>query len=228
LGKIRLVLSDCTLISSETELWLRSTGSTKLDFALYPDASIQMDNGLKPERTVDGIFTRYRVQLPERRVEVSYNPCDTDLPPMLDELAAAPQPGPQYDVKYKPLPGSRNWHLSMPSDALAGLNNVFLQFDLTGDTAALYLDNILVDDWFIFGPPMTVGLKHFAEELKSGEFKLQLMPLTEKRNIFLENPDMKTRGLRAELKAITVLPEYEVTIQAAEPAASSKSRHENQ
>jgi len=53
------------------------------------------------------------------------------------------------------------------------------------------------------------------------------MPLTEKRNIFLEDTDMKTRGLQAELKAITALPEYEVTIQAAATAANSKSRHEN-
>jgi hypothetical protein len=216
LGKTRLVLTDCTLIPTESELRLRSTGSANLDFALYPDASTQLSNGLKPERTADGIFTRYRVRLPERRVEVSYSPCDTDVPPMPAEMAAAPQPGPQYDLKYGPLPGSRNWRLGIAPDALAGLNNVFLQFDLSGDTAALYLDDKLVDDWFIFGPPMTVGLKHFAEALKNGEFKLQLVPLTEKRNIFLEGPDMKTRGLQAELKSITVLPEYEVTVQAAE------------
>jgi hypothetical protein len=215
-GQSRLVMTDCTLIPTETELRLRSTASAKLDFALYPDASTQLSNGLKPERTVDGIFTRYWVQLPERRIAVSFTPCDMDVPPMPDELAAAPQPGPQYDVKYRPLPGSRNWRLGIAPDALACLNNVFLQFDLSGDTAALYLNDKLVDDWFIFGPPMTVGLKHFAEALKNGEFKLQLMPLTEKRNIFLEDPDMKIRGLQAELKAITALPEYEVTVQAAE------------
>ena len=130
------------------------------------------------------------------------------------ELAAAPQPGPQYDVKYRPLPGSRNWRLNIPADALEGLSNVFLQFDLSGDTAALYLNDKLVDDWFIFGPPMTVGLKHFAEALKKGEFKLQLMPLTEKRNIFLEDPELKTSGLQAEIKGLIVLPEYEIVVHS--------------
>lgn len=100
------------------------------------------------------------------------------------------------------------------------MNNVLLQFDLSGDTAALYLNDKLVDDWFIFGPPMTVGLKHFAEALKYGDLKLQLMPLTEKRNIFLEDPDMKTRGLQAELKGISALPEYEATIQVSSPVAN--------
>jgi Glycosyl hydrolases family 35 len=222
LDQTRLVLTYCTLMPTETELRLCSTASAKLDFALYPDASIQLGNGLKLERTKDGIFTRYSVQLPERRIAVSFTPCDTDVPPMPVELAAAPQPGPQYDVKYKPLPGSRNWRLNIPSDALAGLNNVLLQFDLSGDTAALYLNDKLVDDWFIFGPPMTVGLKHFTPALKNGEFKLQLLPLTEKRNIFLEDPDMKTRGMQAELKSITALPEYEVTVQAAAPAMFKK------
>ena len=214
LDKTRLVLTGGTLIPTETELRVRSTGSASLDFAIYPDAPVQLSDGLKPERSANGIFARYRVQLPERKVVVSYSPCDTDARPMAAELADAPQPGPQYNMAYWPLPGSRNWRLGIPSDALTGLNNVFLQFDVTGDTAALYLNDKLIDDWFIFGPPMTVGLKHFAEELERGEFKLQLMPLTEKRDIFLEDPDMKTRGLRAEIKGITVLPEYEVTVQA--------------
>ena len=213
-GQNRLVLTDCTLIPTETELRLRSTCSAKMDFAFYPDAPVQFSNGLKPERTSDGIFTRYRLQLPERHIDVSFSPCDTDVPPMPADLAAAPQPGPQYDVKFRPLPGSRNWRLSIPPDALAGLNNVFLQFDLSGDTAALYLNDKLVDDWFIFGPSMTVGLKHFAAELGNGEFKLQLMPLTEKRNIFLEDPELKTRGLQAEIKGLIAVPEYEVTVQS--------------
>jgi hypothetical protein len=137
---------------------------------------------------------------------------------MSAELAAAPQPGPQYnvnDLKYRPLPGSRNWRLSVPPNALTGLNNVFLQFNLTGDTAALYLNDKLVDDWFIYGPPMTVGLKNFASALAGGEFKLQLLPLTGARNIFWEDPELKRQGLQAELKGLTVLPEYEVTVQAA-------------
>jgi len=102
----------------------------------------------------------------------SDSPCYTDVPPMPDELAAAPQPGRQYDVKYRSLPGSRNWRLDIPTDILAGMNNVFLQFDLAGDTAALYLNGKLIDDWFIFGPPFTIGLQDFALELQSGEFKL--------------------------------------------------------
>jgi hypothetical protein len=216
LGKTRLVLTDNTLIPTQTELRLRSAGSAKLDFALYPDDTVLLNNELKPERKAEGIFTRYSVQLPERSIAVSFSPCDTDVPPMPAELAAAPQPGPQYDLKYRPLPGSGNWRLSIPSDTLAGLNNVFLKFDLSGDTAALYLDDKLIDDWFIFGPPMTVGLKHFAGELGRGEFKLQLMPLTEKRNIFLEDPEFKARGLQAEIKGITALPEYEITVMAAE------------
>jgi hypothetical protein len=215
-GRTRLVLTDCTLIPTEMELRLRSAGSAKLEFAIYPDDTMLFNNGLKPQRTADGIFTRYLVQLPERSIAVSFSPCDTDVPPMPAELAAAPQPGPQYDVKYRPLPGSRNWRLGIPPDALAGLNNVFLQFDLSGDTAALYLDDKLIDDWFIFGPPFTVGLKHFAGELGRGKFKLQLMPLTEKRNIFLEYPELKTSGLKAEIKGITALPEYEITAMAAE------------
>ena len=133
---------------------------------------------------------------------------------MPDELAAAPQPGQQYDIKYKPLPGSRNWLLNIPTDALTGLNDIFLQFDATGDTAALYLDDKLIDDWYIFGPPFTVGLKHFASELGKGEFKLQLMPLTEQRKIFFEDSAMNTRGLNAKLMGIKALPEYEVTIRA--------------
>ncbi|MGA2797509.1 MAG: hypothetical protein ABSE63_08030 [Thermoguttaceae bacterium] len=52
------------------------------------------------------------------------------------------------------------------------------------------------------------------------------MPLTEKRNIFLEDPQLKSRGLQAELKTITALPEYEVTVQAAAPAVYKKSNQQ--
>ena len=175
---------------------------------------MQLSDGLKPERSANGIFTRYRVQLPERQVAVSYSPCDTDVPPMAAELADAPQPGPQYDMEYRPLPGSRNWRLGIPSDALTGLNNVFLQFDVTGDTAALYLNDKLVDDWFIFGPPMTVGLKHFAEALKKRRVQTATHAIDREAEYLSgrsghENPRAASRN-----KGITVLPEYEVTVQA--------------
>ena len=211
-GQNRLVITNGTLIPTEWELRIRSTGSNKLGFSVYPDTNLQFNDKAKSKRTTDGIFARYNVQLPEHRINISFNPCNTDAPPMSDELSAAPQPGQQYDLKYKTLPGSRNWRLSLPSGALAGLNNIFLKFDLQGDTAAFYLNEKLIDDWFIFGPPLTVGLKHFANELEKGEFKLQLMPFTEQRNIFLEDPDLKTQGLQAALKGITALPEYEVSV----------------
>jgi hypothetical protein len=60
-----------------------------------------------------------------------------------------------------------------------------------------------------------VGLKHFAAVLGKGEFKLQLLPLTAQRNIFLEDPAMKQRGLAADLKGVTVVPEYEISVRAA-------------
>ena len=72
-----------------------------------------------------------------------------------------------------------------------------------------------MDDWFIYGPAFSVGLKHFAAVLGKGEFKLQLLPLTAQRNIFLEDPAMKQRGLAADLKGVTVVPEYEISVRAA-------------
>jgi beta-galactosidase len=215
-GTTRLVMTGGTLIPTETELRLRSAGSARLEFAIYPDAQLTLRGGAKAERSVDGIFTRYRAELPERQVAVSYDPCDADVPPMPAELAAAPQPGPQYGMEYRPLPGSRNWRISIPSDVLAGLSNVFLQFDLTGDTAALYLNDKLINDWFVFGPPMTVGLKQFAGGLGHGDIKLQILPLTDSRNIFFEDAAMKTSGLRAEIKGITAVPEYEITVLPAD------------
>ena len=218
-GRTRLVMTGGTLIPTETELRVRSTGLAELEFGIYPDARVELSGGVKAERSVDGIFTRYRVKLSERQVAVSYIPCDTEAPPMPAELAAAPQPGPQYGVEYRSLAGTRNWRLSIPSDALTDLNDVFLQFDVTGDTAALYLNDRLVDDWFVFGLPMAVGLKHFAGELQSGKFKLQIMPLTEKRKIFLEDPELKTRGLHAEIKGITAIPEYEIRVKDGQSQA---------
>ncbi len=212
-GETRLVLSDDELIPGEPTLRLRSVGSPKFEFSLYPDAPLAFLSNAPLKLAQDGLFTRYRTELPERKIAVSFMPCDENDAKMSDEQA--PQPGPLYGEKFQALPGAKNWRLDVPKDALKELSDLYLRFDMTGDTAALYADDRLVDDWFIFGPTMTVSLKNVRPPMEKGDLKLQIVPLTASRKIFFEDAEMAKSGLNASLKNVEALPVYEIAVAPA-------------
>jgi hypothetical protein len=168
-------------------------------------------------RKPEGIFTRFSFTVPSVELLVSSRELSPANP--TDPAPGVAQPGPLYGAAYKPIPGSRAFRLDIPASALEGLADAFLSVDYGADTAALYVDGKLVADDFYVGEPMTVGLR-FLGNLAGRQVLLQLVPLTDERDIYFE-PGVRERIRSrasapgepvAYLDSVTIIPQYQTTM----------------
>lgn len=84
--------------------------------------------------------------------------------------------------------------------------DAFLYIEFVGDVANLYHNGKRVADWFYTGEMWRVGLKNF-EEKWAGEWLLQIKPLQENADVYLEERPSYTEGKACKLEKI--LLEYQ-------------------
>jgi hypothetical protein len=111
--------------------------------------------------------------------------------------------------------GAAVWRLTVPDNVLAGLSDVFLVVNYTGDVGRLNSGASLLDDNFYNGTPWEIGLKRFAPEVLAKGFDLQVLPLRKDAPIYLPKsawPDFGTNSETATATSIRAFPEYEVTV----------------
>ncbi len=107
------------------------------------------------------------------------------------------------------------WRIVVPHNIPADLSEIFLEANYYGDVAPLYSGGRLLDDNFYNGLPWEVGLKRFSGELKRDSLELDILPLRKDAPTFLEKgywPEFPESGQVAELKSLTLVPEYELSI----------------
>lgn len=109
------------------------------------------------------------------------------------------------------------WEITVPPNALASLNNLFLKVTYQGDIARISADGKLLDDNFYNGEPWTIGLKRF---LRSGDLKtldLTILPLRKDAPVYLQSaswPQFPANGQIDALKSVSWIPEYQLVIQS--------------
>ncbi len=106
------------------------------------------------------------------------------------------------------------WRVSLPAHLPNGLAEVFLKADYVGDVARLYSGSRLLEDDFFDGQPWWVGLERFAAQAQGGPLDLEILPLRRDAPVFFEKrmrPDPFTGEQMAELRSLTLVPEYQIS-----------------
>lgn len=207
-GKEYLFISEGEFIFYENKISIRNTQDTKMQLLIYPAITgLKFTNGTA-ERSAEGIFTKYMPEISARETKIAFSEISTideylnkgeQLPPdnRSDKMDTS-RPGPQYQTNLQPVPGSRCWRIKIPRLPPSLLADAFIRVNYTGDTGAAYWDGKLIADDFYAGLPMLIGLNHFGPDISGKELLLQIVPLTDERDIYFE------KGVREPLKGKAV------------------------
>jgi beta-galactosidase len=110
---------------------------------------------------------------------------------------------------------SQKFFVNLPEKMPSGLNDLFLDFDYTGDTAMGFLQGELVCDHFYNGNPWHIGLKRFLG--KDKQFAFYLRPLMHDAPYLVDLSGKiadELKGLKQLLKVnqMTFAPEYKMVV----------------
>ncbi|MBN2744128.1 MAG: beta-galactosidase [Marinilabiliaceae bacterium] len=138
--------------------------------------------------------------------ELTLAPAKVDDRSQLPWLSASP--GAMYGRHFNPLPGARAWTLVPSIDSsVTYVNDWLLQTRYVADAAALYRNDLLVNDDFWYGRPWLISLgQHFRSETP---FVLQLTPLHEGAPFFLDEPYASlSRRHSCDVMDVALIPVY--------------------
>jgi beta-galactosidase len=189
-GEERLLFSDALLLCQDDELHLSWHGKPTVDLAFYPPLTREIVSNVgELDVEKERIFTRYRLTVPEHKI-------DLDMQTLSPTL----------------------FRIGIPAHALEGADDAFLRIDYLGDTGQAYLDGQLVGDHFANGLPWEIGLKRFVIPGEERELILRISPLTRNSTALSYFPTgMAFRPVAdgnavSEVHALTALPEYHITL----------------
>jgi hypothetical protein len=208
-GADHLIQTPSSVFFDGSAIHLRSTASPTQTVAAIP----ALPGGREGKR--DGLWTTYTLTQPERHLTLTVTPGQTAAP------RAAMDMGPYVDWRKTAVPAvppesaffkAATWQLQWKNPDFAGLSNVLLQLDYTGDIGRLNSATTLLDDNFFNGLPWQIGLKRFGLKTAASPVTLQLLPMPAVAPIYL---DLKARNLlesaqpTPKLLGAKLIPEYE-------------------
>jgi hypothetical protein len=189
-GAERLLFSDALPLTRDDELQLTWRGQESVELAFYPPVSDELLPGSgEIIRVGDGLLARYRLTVPEHKIELAIQTLSSTL-----------------------------LRVGIPASALQGVNDAYISIDYLGDVGHAYLDGRLINDHFANGLPWEIGLKRFVIPGEARELVLRISPLKRNSNALSYFPTgMAFRpvvdgNVVSAVHAITALPEYHVTL----------------
>ncbi|MBW4889267.1 beta-galactosidase [Mucilaginibacter sp. HMF5004] len=193
---------------------MRSIDSAAFSFDSYPACGTK-SVAVRPAGKA-GIFTHYRVALPEwDAVEVPFKQVSDEakFKAYCDSLKGITPVGPTYAIHYNATLPYKAYSLTLPAKMPEFVHDVLLQFDYRGNTAGLYAGGTIIADDYYAGTTMPYSLKRHEDLLGKQPFVLQITPLMENRKIHFEpGTDLDfAKTTHAELRKIKVQPVYQVS-----------------
>lgn len=193
-GQERLLFSEALPLVQDGQLHLSWHGANTAELAFYPPLSGELlpdgDGHGRSERVRrDEPFTHYQISIPEHHIKLTIQHESPAL-----------------------------WHLSLPANALDGIDDAYLIIDYLGDVGHAYLNGRLVHDHFANGLPWEIGLKRFVIPGEKCELVLRISPLKSDTTALSYFPTGMTfrpvvdGNAVSEVRSITVLPEYHLTL----------------
>lgn len=215
-GKKYLLLSGADVFFDESTLYLRSRNNSALAFSILPSLAAEPKANAPIRKSgSDGVFTSYAADVERRTFDIHWaqtqaagrvDPVQTSSLQRKVPVAVAPD-----DSEFK---NAATWRIAMPTSGMAGLSDVFLRIDYTGDIGRLYKGQRLLDDDFYHGETWEVGLKRFTP-LTGQELTLEVLPLRKDDPIYFSpraRPDFGSAQQTSDVRTITAVPEYEIRV----------------
>lgn len=122
---------------------------------------------------------------------------------------------PQYKVKKA---GPRRMSVNVTNlPSVEQVQEYFLHIDYIGDVAMAFVKDQLVQDAFYYGEPWEIGLKRYAEDLKTVPMTFYFRPLKSSVPFLCDLrketiPDF-SKGDVVDIKNVEVIPEYKLSIK---------------
>ena len=192
-GRERLLLSKADLFFSGDRVHIRARNTQDLAISIFPELRHRIAT-VQP-RTVAVELRKVRNAEPSAPVRM------TPIATAPDEAAFA---------------RAAVWHITLPRDAFAGVNDLFLRIRYAGDISRLYSGENLLHDNFFNGSVWEIGLKRFGQELLTRPLEVRILPLRKDAPIYLAKsswPVFPDSGEIAEIFEVTLQPEYETVME---------------
>jgi hypothetical protein len=216
-GRDYLLLSEADVFVDQATLHLRSRVPSRLAFSVLPAlARDPKANAPLKSAPRDGVFATYAAAVPPRAFDLRWeqtqpagivDPVRTSSLQRGAAVAVAPD-----DSEFK---NAATWKITPPALGGAGVSDIFLRIDYTGDIGRLYAGQTLLDDDFYHGETWEVGWKRFAS-LNAADLTLKILPLRKDAPIYFSpgaRPDFGSAQQICAVKAITAITEYEVQVR---------------
>ncbi|MBN1973812.1 MAG: beta-galactosidase [Sedimentisphaerales bacterium] len=188
-GQTRLVVTDgADTIANRGDLDILSTGKANGSVWIYPAAdNIQM-TGKTLNGKAEGIFRRFDWSVDKKDVAVELKQTTTGN-------------NPKYEI-------------TVPSDALDGVYDVYLDVAHVCDYMAAKLGDHLIGDWYYIGQDYRPSLLNWGKQVLGKTISFELTPLTKQTQCFIEDkfrPDFSVKQAYAQISSITAIPMYRIT-----------------
>jgi beta-galactosidase len=212
-GQRRLLLSAQQSYVAGSALQLRSAGSSKFRFAVYPPLASQPKAGTTLHAAgKDGLFQVFEAELPARQPQATVTPVRgaEEVGPVVigGSARAAVQPAPES------FKAAAAWQINIPREQLRGLDDALLQIDFVGDIGRLYSGTRMLDDWYYSGYQWQFGLLQAGANLDK-PLTLSVLPLRADAPMYLPKearPDFAGKPQAAELRKVGVVPVYSLRV----------------
>lgn len=108
-----------------------------------------------------------------------------------------------------PMKDPVSYTFSLPDNYLAGLNNLYIKVNYSGDKAKLYFNHRLIADDFNNGTTWNIGLNRLEKSLDNQPMKLEISPSPNQARVYFDDESVKQESALAKLKNIGLVPEYQ-------------------
>ncbi len=227
--KVRVGGGDHLLISAQDffsdpdakpgRIWLQSRANPHFEFVVTPPLASPFKASLPLQRTsATENAAHYAAEAGTREIALEFKQVKTagSAPPikMGPALSWRPSGVAQAPSEQEP-PQAARWSLTVPSGAMAGLSELFLEVDYRGDVARLYGASRLLNDNFFNGQPWSIGLGRFLNQKNPRTFELSILPLRSDAPVYLEldqHLKYSANGQVATVEGVRLVPEYELML----------------
>ncbi|MGD0463255.1 MAG: beta-galactosidase [Tepidisphaeraceae bacterium] len=218
-GAERLLISAANLVFDGPTLRLQTDDPRNLYVSVFPPPpEPPTARGQQLAQSADGLFARYSATISPKAFDVSARQTSPSGLPRPLRMGKRRKPEPPVDADFD---AAATWQITVPHNALDGVQNVLLKINYVGDVARAYIGDRLIDDDFYFGQPWEIGLKGFAPEVLEKGITVKILPMPKDARIYIQEdrrPRLQANGQILEFHGadlLSVAPEmiYEISMQ---------------
>jgi hypothetical protein len=216
-GAERLILSnsEVALDGDNVVVTGRDAGDLSIEVYPAPEKGV-MVGGKAVAGTADGVFTKYAISVPEKKVSLEVKQVKEAGPARALVMGPSRKPPVPTEPVDADFDAAGVWQVGVPKDALEGVHNVLVKVDYAGDVARAYVGDTFVEDDFYSGLPWEMGMKRFMPAVGEKGLTVKILPLRKDSPVWLEKgsmPAFDAKGEALAVKGITAEVEYQVKVE---------------